>query len=73
MNWPAWNHGYVRHGGESYPISKVERVGLLGGYLSDLDFVPFVGAGHHDRLDVANTEILDFFRERITQVGPYFT
>jgi hypothetical protein len=47
---------YVRHGGESDPLLKVEWAGLLGGYFSDLDFAPFVGAGrfaHFDRLEVA--------------------
>jgi hypothetical protein len=66
MNGPACNYGYVgadginmhyvRHRGESDPISKAERAALLGGYFSDLDFAPFVGAGrfaHYDRLEVA--------------------
>ncbi len=77
MNGPACNHGYVeanginmhyvRHGGESDPISKVEWAGLLGGYFSDLDLAPFVGAGHfahYEQPDAANREILDFFGEK---------
>jgi pimeloyl-ACP methyl ester carboxylesterase len=53
--------------GESDPILKVEWADLLGDYFSDVDFVPFRGAGHfahYERPDIANREILDFFSGR---------
>ena len=51
--------------GESDPVLKVRWADRLGDYFADLDFAPLGGAGHfahYECPDLANREILDFFR-----------
>ena len=53
--------------GERDPILKVEWADRLDDYFANLDFAPMPEAGHfahHERPDVANREILEFFSER---------
>jgi pimeloyl-ACP methyl ester carboxylesterase len=55
--------------GENDPILKVRWADRLGDYFADLDFAPMPEAGHfahYERPDLANPEILDFFRARNT-------